>query len=277
MSQVSGTPATAHGRSAWRVLRPVLVLGGFVAVWWALTTGVAHAEASPHGLGDTVRAAAKAQHSSPVRDVVRRVHHEARPTTTKVATHVRHQAAPVTNTVSSVVDATPVAPVKQEVTETIRSAVSDTVKKTRSLLAKTAADPGRRHRRTPRPRLSPRSANPQQGKGILPPSALPRRPPPPRSWTCSPRRSDSSQRPPPPSTSSGHRSRPSSPLDAPGGTPPVHDPCASPSGSSSTSFTPVGVTESSWLVMPSVLRDLPTWRLARLPGGPAYQPGSSPD
>ena len=275
MSQVSGTPATAHGRSAWRVLRPVLVLGGFVAVWWALTTGVAHAEASPHGLGDTVRAAAKAQHSSPVRDVVRRVHHEARPTT-KVATHVRHQAAPVTNTVSSVVDATPVAPVKQEVTETIRSAVSDTVKKTRSLLAKTAADPVVDNvDNATKPVAEKRESS--TGQGNSPSERASKK----ASTTSFVDLLSSTFGQPSTSSATIDSQRASieaeSPLDAPGGTLPVHDPCTSPSGSSSTSFTPVGVTESSWLVMPSVLRDLPTWRLARLPGGPAYQPGSSPD
>ena len=251
------------------------MLGGFVAVWWALTTGVAHADGSTHGLGDTVRAAAKA-HSSPVRDVVRRAHHDARPTTTKVAAHVRHQATPVTRTVSSVVDATPVAPVKAKVTETIRSGVSDTVEKTRSLLAKTAADPvlDTVDKTTETVPQKPESST---GQGNSP------------SERSSKKASTSSfvdllsstfgQQSTTSATLDQQRSsiEAESPLDDPGGTPPVHDPCTSPSGSSSTSFMPVGVTESSWFVMPSVLRDLPTWRLARLPGGPAYQPGSSPD
>jgi hypothetical protein len=68
------------------------------------------------------------------------------------------------------------------------------------------------------------------------------------------------------------------PADRPAGTPSLPDPCTSPSGSgSSSSFTPAGVIESSLLVTSSVLRDPVSWRLARLPGGPAYQPGSSPD
>lgn len=276
MSQVSGKPATAHGRSVWRVLRPVLVLGGFVAVWWALTTGVAHADATPQGLGDKVRAAAKAHHSSPVRDVVRRVHHEAKPATTKAATPVRHQAEPVTRTVSSAVEATPVAPVVTKATETIRATVSDTVEKTRSKLTKSDAGPvadtvGSIVKKTAQ---TPQSST---GQGDS------------RSERTSKKTSAASFAALLSSTF-GQQSTSSSatveqrasieaelPLDGPGGTPPVHDPCASPSGSSSTSFTPVGVTESSWLVLPSVLHGLPIWCLARLPGGPAYQPGSSPD
>ena len=69
MSQVSACSATAHGRSPWRALRPVLVLGGFVAVWWALMTGVAQAESTPHhSLVDQVRSQVKA-HTTPLRSV----------------------------------------------------------------------------------------------------------------------------------------------------------------------------------------------------------------
>ena len=80
MSQVSVCSATAHGRSPWRALRPVLLLGGFVAIWWALMTGVAQAESTPHhSLVDQVRSEVKAQHhATPVRDVVRRVHHDVK-------------------------------------------------------------------------------------------------------------------------------------------------------------------------------------------------------
>jgi hypothetical protein len=275
MSQVSGISATAPGRSLWRVLRPALVLSGFVAVWWALTTGVAHAESSPHGLGDSVRAAAKA-HTSPVRDVARRVHHDARPATAKVTTHVRQKAAPVTRTMSAVVDSTPVAPVKAAVTETVRSGVSETVEKTRSLLAKTAADHvGDPVKRTDtnvveKPESSTGQGNSGSKRVANKASAS--------SLTTLPSSAFAQQF----TSSAAPGEQPASieaelPLDGPGGVPPVHEPCTSPGGSASTSATPVGVTESSWLVMPSVLRDLPPWCLARLPGGPAYQPGSSPD
>jgi hypothetical protein len=276
MSQVSGKPATANGRSTWRAVRPFLVLGGFVAVWWALTTGVAHADATPHGLGDTVRAAAKAHQGSPVRDVVRRVHHEAKPATTKVTTRVRHQAEPVTRTVSSAVNATPVAPVVAKTTETIRATVSDTVEKTRAKLTKTATGPvgdtvGSTVKRTAsKPQSSTGQGNSPSERTSKKTSAA--------SFAALLSATFGQQSTSYAATDQQRASIEADlPLDGPGGTPPVHDPCASPSGSSSTSFTPVGVTESSWLVLPSALRGLPTWCLARLPGGPAYQPGSSPD
>lgn len=276
MSQVSGKPATAQGRPAWRAaLRPFLLLVGFVAVWWALTTGVAHAESTPHGLGDTVRAA-KADHSSLVRDVARRAHHEAKPATTKVATPVRHQAEPVTRAVSSVVDATPVAPVVTKTTETIRATVSDTVEKTRARLAKTAADPiaetvgSTRKKTAPNPESSTVQGNSPSEHTSTKASAT--------SFTDLLSSTLGQQLSPSAATDQQRASIEADlPLDNPGGTPPVHDPCTSPGGSSTTSFTPEGVTESSLPVMPSVLRDLHAWRLARLPGGPAYQPGSSPD
>ena len=275
MSQVSGKPTTAHGRSVWRVLRPVLVLGGFVAVWWALTTGVAHADATPQGLGDKVRAAAKAD-SSPVRDVVRRVQNEAKAATTKAATNVRQQAEPVTRTVSSAVDATPVAPVVTKATESVHATVSDAVEKTRAKLTKSAAGPvvdtvGSTVKKTaPKPPSSTGQGNSPSERTSKQTSAA--------SFAALLSSTFGQQSTSPAATAEQRASIEAElPLDGPGGTPPVHDPCASPSGSSSTSFTPVGVTESSWLVLPSVLRDLPTWRLARQPGGPAYQPGSSPD
>src|SRR3954449_2671297 len=102
MSQVSVCSATAHGRPSWRALRPALVLGGFVAIWWALMTGVAHADTDHaprhHGL-DAVRTTAKA-HLAPVRDAVRRVHHETRTTATRATAPVHHQLAPVTKPVT---------------------------------------------------------------------------------------------------------------------------------------------------------------------------------
>lgn len=275
MSQVSGTPATAYGRSTWRVLRPVLMLGGFVAVWWALSTGVAHAD-GPQGLGDTVRAATKAQHSSPVRDVVRGAHHEAKPTTTKV----RHQAEPVSRAVSSVVDSTPIAPVTSEVRETVRSTVSETVEKTRSVLTKTTSKPAGDKVRAavkksaPKPQSSTQQGNSRSERASKKPSTAAS---PTLTFATPGQQATSSALTSSAAADSQASIEAEPPLESPGGTLPVHDPCASPSGSGSTSTTPVGITESPTFVMPAVLRDLPTWRLARLPGDPAYQPGSSPD
>src|SRR4051812_6640440 len=100
--QISGDGTTAGERSFQHALRLLLILGGFVAIWWALMTGVAHAESTPqhashHGL-DVLRASAKAHHPTPVRDLVRRVHHDVEATTAQAhqtTSHVSHQARPV--------------------------------------------------------------------------------------------------------------------------------------------------------------------------------------
>src|SRR4051812_28711893 len=112
MVQVSVCPATADRRSQWRALRPVLGLGGFVAIWWALMTGAAQAETTPHHpLLDHVRSQVQAEHhATPVRDAVRRVLHDVRATTEKVHHQARNTTRPVTQTVSAVLDRTPLAP-----------------------------------------------------------------------------------------------------------------------------------------------------------------------
>ena len=143
MVQVSVCPATADRRSQWRALRPVLILGGFVAIWWALMTGVAQAESTPHHhLLDHVRSQVQAEHhATPVRDAVRRVHHDVRATTEKVHHQARNTTRPVTHTVSAVLDRTPLAPVTTKATKTIRTTLSSTVATTRALVAKSAAGP----------------------------------------------------------------------------------------------------------------------------------------
>ncbi len=93
-----------------------------------------------HGL-DTLSTTAKT-HLAPVRDVARRVHHEAKATTSRATAPVRHQVRPatrsVTKTVTSVVHSTPVA---EKAEQTIRTTVSDTVAKTSELLGDTAVGP----------------------------------------------------------------------------------------------------------------------------------------
>jgi hypothetical protein len=279
MSQVSVSSTTASGRSSLHALRPVLVLGGFVAIWWALMTGVAHADSTPHHLLDSVGSQVKAHHETPVRDLVRRVHHDVKATTTRTTDQVRHQAKPVTHTVAATVDSTPLAPVTTKVTKTVRTTVSDTVAKTRSLLAKTAAGPvldivdGTVKTTVENAESSTLQGNSHfegtvtkaLGKQLSETSAT----------------TSASTVKPSGGSVGTHRKLASddagAPVDSPRGLPPVSDPCATPSGSSSISFAPVGITESSWLGTPSVLRDHRSWRLARLPGGPAYQPGCSPD
>jgi hypothetical protein len=276
MSQVSVCSTVASGRSSWRALRPVLILGGFVAIWWALMTGVAHADsghAPRHHSLDAIRSSAKA-HLAPVRDAARRVHHEAKATSTRATAPVRHEVRPaikpVTRTVTTVVSSTPVL---EKATRTIRATVSDTVATTTKVLGDTAAGPvvdvvrgvvsdtvdkaesstGQGNSHLSRHQVSDAA---DTSAGLL-------------ASTSGAGGSTSTD-----TASSGNHS----PSDSPSGNPTLPDPCTSPSGSgSSTSYTPAGVLESSLLVTPSVLRDHRSWRLARLPGGPAYEPGSSPD
>lgn len=280
MSQVSVLPATASGRSQWHALRPVLILGGFVAIWWALMTGVAHAEGTPHHGLDSLRASVKAHHPTPVRDLVRRVHHDVKANTAKTTEHVSHQARPVVRTASSIVSSTPIASqATKTVSTTVSETISGTVEKTRNLLHKTTAEPVlEKVDEVAKHTIEKPESSTGQGNS--------------HSLRFSGKASANSSADLLPATTEtsglgsanatgAHRATPSIDGDSPGqsplGTPTVPGPCASPSGSGSSSITPVGVTESSLLVMPSVLRDHRSWRLARLPGGPAYEPGSSPD
>ncbi len=288
MSQVSVSPVTAHGRSTWRALRPLLILGGFVAVWWALMTGVAHADGSDkaprHSVLDQVRSTAKAHHATPVKDLVRKTQHAVKANTSKASADVRKVVRPVTEKVTqkvtSVVKSTPVV---RDVSKTATTTVSQTVAKTRDVLDKTPAGP------VVDPVLKPvddvvdtATQKPESSTGQGNSHS--------KSHSGTSTATSFAQQLPSVLETSGHGSataatsdqaKPSqdggSPLDGPRGDPSAPGPCASPSGSGSTSFTPVGTLESSLLVAPSVLRDTHTWRLARLPGGPAYEPGSSPD
>jgi hypothetical protein len=269
MDQVSVRPVTASRRSHWHALRPVLVLGGFVAVWWALMTGVAQADdgTAHHHLVDHLRSQVKVQQHQtqqhrPVRDLVRRAHSEVKATTTPVRHQVRETVRPVTHQVT-------------QATTTIHSTVSETVQTTRDLLQKSHAGPAV-DTVEETVKNATGIAESSTGQGNSPKlhhsskvsvTALAGRP----SATLGAH----SESPAAPDRAAGKTHR-EGPLDGPR-TPALPDPCSSPSGSGSSSFAPVGITESSLLVMPQVQRDLRTWRLARLPGGPAYQPGSSPD
>jgi hypothetical protein len=276
MVQVSVCPATADRRSQWRALRPVLILGGFVAVWWALMTGVAQADSTPHHhLVDHLRSQVQAQHhDTPLRDAVRRVHHDVQATTANAHHQTRNTTRPVTRTVSGVVDSTPLAPATTKTTKAIRSTLTTTVATTRALVAKSTASPVvRAVEDTVKDAVEKPESSTGQGNSHSPRHSA-------KAFASSLATYSSSflgqhsatLDQPQASTDTG------GPGDGPRGIPTLPGPCSSPSGpGTSSSFTPVGITESSLLVMPRVLGDHHTWRLARLPVGPAYQPGSSPD
>jgi hypothetical protein len=280
VSQFSGYSTTAPGRSSLHALRPVLILGGFVAIWWALMTGVAHADSTPsHHLVDHLRSQATVatqHHDEPVRAAVRRVHHDVQATTTEVRHQVRSTTRPVTQHVSAAVRKTPLAPVATKVTETIHTTLSETVATTHAVLVESpvgAVDDVVSHT-VKNATEKPGSSTGQGNSHSLRHSAKA-----PATSTASSPSSTSGQ--PSESSVAADRAPASSqgngPLDSPFGAPSLPGPCASPSGSGSASSTPVGIIESSLLVLPSVLSDHHTWRHARLPGGPAYQPGSAPD
>src|SRR3954454_12417290 len=109
--QISGEGMAADERTSRHALRALLLLGGFVAVWWALMTGVAQADSTPHHLLDQVRSQVPTKHhETPVRDALRRAHHDVQTTTRQVHHEVRNTARPVSRTVYTVVDSTPVEP-----------------------------------------------------------------------------------------------------------------------------------------------------------------------
>jgi hypothetical protein len=279
MNQVSVRPVTAARRSHWHALRPVLVLGGFVAVWWALMTGVAQADdgtAHHQHLVDHLRSQVKAQQHTPVRqtqqhrtqqhrpvrDLVRPATSEVEATTTPLRHQVREAVRPVTHQVT-------------RTTTTIHSTLSETVQTTRGLLQKSPAGPA----------VDTVEDTVKNATGIAESSTVQGNSP---KLRHSPKASVTALAGRPSATLGAHSESPAAPDRAAGAThregpldgpraPALPDPCSSPSGSGASSFAPVGVTESSLLVMPQVQRDLRPWRLARLPGGPAYQPGSSPD
>jgi len=279
MSQVSVAPTTAHKQTSWLAMRPLLILGGFVALWWDLMTGIAHADgkdAPRHSVLDQVRSSAKAHHAAPAKDVVRKVQHTVKANTSTVTKDVPKHTEPVVHRVTSVVQSTPVV---RDVTKT----VSETVTKTRSVLKKTAAGPVVDTALKPVDdvvKTTTQKPESSTGQGNSPSKSL----------SGSSTATSIAQQLPSAFENSGagsatatqsDQANPSqdggSPQNGPRGDPSAPVPCASPSGSGTASATPVGTLESSLLDVPSVLRDINTWRLARLPGGPAYQPGSAPD
>jgi hypothetical protein len=285
--QISGDGMAAGERTSQHALRALLVLGGFIAIWWALMTGVAHAESTPdrhlqHSVVDQVRSHLKVQQhrDHPVRDVVRRVHHDVQTTTTKVRHQVARTTKPVAHTVTETVGSTPLAPVTttvtQKATKTIRTTLSETAATTRALVTETAVGPtvdaveDTVKDAVQKPESSMEQGNSHSKRHATKivedtPSEL--------LTQAFAQQSESSAAAGRTTVSTDTRG----PAQGPRGTPSLPDPCSSPSGSGSSSYTPVGTIESSLLVMPSVLRDHHTWSLARLHRGPAFKPSSSPD
>ncbi len=306
MTQVPVHAVAADRRSALRALRPLLLLGGFLAVWWVLMSGIAHAD-DHHELVGQVRSTAAhttAKVHAPSRPQARPDRpaprqHEVKTNIGKTASHLHQQAKQATRTVThtpaetvtAVTESTPATPVvhdavrtaRKNVTDTVRKALADTVEKTRGLVQDTAAGPAVDAAQDEVSSTVAQTLDSSAQRGSSPSGHADRTlartsvtglPSPwlsatlPTAATAGPGQGVGAQA----------TGRDDAPAPGPSGTPAPNDPCTSGSASgSSSSFTPAGLTESSLLVLPAVLADRNVWRLSRRPAGPAYQPGSSPD
>jgi len=147
MGQATVT-ATPDERRWFSALRPLVLLGGFVLVWWFLMTGAAQADGGPDGgLADTARKATGAvdrvvdrpaprsvprsapdhkaeQHRAPVAHVMRAARQ-------RVDTVVSPVTAPVVSVTEHAVENN-VKPVTTRTTEAVRSTVRKVVRDVRS-------------------------------------------------------------------------------------------------------------------------------------------------
>jgi len=115
MNQDLVSPATAAKRSRRHALRPWLLLGGFVAVWWILATGTAQADSAPRHHLQVTETVSALTHATPVRHLADRGHQVTRQTTHHANAVVKHPVATVRHTTRAAVAAT---------TESIRQVTS---------------------------------------------------------------------------------------------------------------------------------------------------------
>jgi hypothetical protein len=106
MNQDVVSPATAEKRSRLRALRPWFLLGGFVAVWWILATGTAQADTAPRLHLHVAESASALTHAAPVKHLVDRGHQVTRTTTRHAATTVRDHAKTISHATRTTVQAT---------------------------------------------------------------------------------------------------------------------------------------------------------------------------
>jgi hypothetical protein len=139
MGQATVTETTDERRWS-RALRPLVLLGGFVLLWWVLMTGAAQADDGPDGgLADTARHATGSLERAvdhPVRRTVSsgKAHQHRAPVgqlTRTVRAHVNPVVSPVTAPVGSVAKQTVennVKPVTTRTTDAVRSTVDKVAK-----------------------------------------------------------------------------------------------------------------------------------------------------
>jgi hypothetical protein len=147
MRQDTRVDATTDIRRWLRALRPFLVLGGFVVVWWCLATGTAQASEGPHhDLGTTTKALGGTVDRVVHRTADRTVGHVQRAThspevVSATTTTVRHHVAPVREVVEETVEQTPVTSVVKPVVKTVAAQVAPVLEKAGKTLAKTPLGP----------------------------------------------------------------------------------------------------------------------------------------
>lgn len=279
MAQVTLGKVAADRRPVLPVLRPLLVLGGFVALWWILMTGSAQAASGPdhdHDLRDTLRSVTSTVHrAAPVTKTpaVRRVSHEARST-------VSHVARPALAPVRSIVAATPAAPVVKQATTSVRETTVAIVDVVSAAPSASAVEPATGTLQNALPtRIPPSILNVESSTltGESPSTPTDRAIPgaQPEFALQVPSSAASTPSITAPAQSLEHPRSPSP--QGPFTNPTSSERCPSSSGSGSTTPLPAGFHELSFLVGPSVGADRHPWRLALRSGGPSHLPGCSPD
>jgi hypothetical protein len=280
-SQVAGTTGT---RRLLRALRPIVLLGGFVVVWWCLATGTAQADTgTEHDTRVTrvlARTADRVVHQR-AHWTVDRVRHSGHMSPRTVGKAVRRQAAPVAAPVSTTVQRTLVKPIMARVTDVARPPVTKVLKQTRSILAKAPvvrpAIEGLDSAAEDLPSIGESST--LQGETAL---SKPRRLAPFSATDAAPQNHELTSSASTPATgsvvaASTVQGTPASPLGDP-----WHDRALGSGGASSAQSgsgpgAGGGLIENGLRIPPPTAGTTSSMLTARPPAGPTYPPSSSPD
>ena len=255
--------ATAEKRPSWHALRPWLLLGGFVAVWWILSTGAAQADSTPRlhvaeqvsGLTQATpvrhladhghRVTTTAHHAAtPVRDHVKTVSHS---TVKAASTSIRE----VTSGHLPTIVTTPMKTLTHTATSTVGDAVPSVVPVPESSTTQGNSAHRGSSSNTTDGSLSTVSTS-STTTGFLDTLEV---------------------------TPIAFASRTAAALGGPFQGP-LDAPASAPHSASFTSVVLlllIGLLGALMLWNRFGLSDFRMWRLARLPGGATYDPGSSPD
>lgn len=271
--------SSGHGRRVWR---PVLLLGGFVLLWW-LMAGVSQASEGPGGGLESLTRAQSATSTVRAATTESRAEHRLGRVTQRATSPLRPVAAVAKEVTRSVTRIVPVEPVVSSSTDIVRGAVSDV---RRTLVRPRKSPPAPTPQAEPKPAAEPESAV-QQGKTSAPRrtastarTSTVRTSTDNRRATSAPGTADTSvvtpapptERTTPTATLSASQSQ--RPLDLPTGTPTA--PCVVPGTSVSISLTWALGTEATILRIPAGQTPR-TQQRAPLPDGPFSAPGCSPD